>query len=96
MSSPRNKITYNAAGDAVAFDGPVAVDVYRAAMLASSLTLLQKGIQPTRGFTMRKALDMASAYTGETYKRTESEKARRDLRFVVDEMKRGIPSEVES
>lgn len=85
-------IHYNAKGDAVSFSGKDAVEVFRAATLASAIGLLAKGIKPTRGLTMKKALAMAERYTGRTYKRTEWEQARADIRVWVQTMKSALPT----
>ena len=75
------------------FNGPDAVNLYRCATLWSAIRLLQVGIQPTRGFTMTKALKMASGYTGKAYKRSQSEQARADLKVWMDAMKAALPTE---
>lgn len=80
-------IEYNKEGHATSFVGPRAVDCFRIARLSSSIGLLSKGIQPTRGFTMTKALKMATEYTGKKYKRTEFEQARLDLNAIVQKEK---------
>ncbi len=86
-------IHYNAQGDAVSFSGHDAVEIYRAATLASALGLLSKGICPTRGLTRRKALAMCERYTGQHYRNTvaEIERARADLRVWVQTMKSALP-----
>lgn len=43
---------------------------YRAVVLKSALGLLSKGITPTRGVTRKKALTMATEYTGCVYVRS--------------------------
>jgi hypothetical protein len=91
-----SSIGYNSKGDAVSFTGPDAVNLYRCATLWSSIKLLQAGIQPTRGFTMAKALKMATGYTGKAYKRSQSEQARTDLKVWMDAMKAALPVEVQS
>lgn len=73
------------------FSGRDAVEVFRVAALSSALGLLSKGITPTRGLTMKKALAMATPYTGRTYKRSEVEDARRDLKVWIETMKSAIP-----
>ena len=88
----QSSIVYNSNGDAVCFDGPDAVALYRAATLWSAIGLLQKGIQPTRGFTMAKALKMATGLTGKPYKRTQSEAARADVKIWMDAMKAALPA----
>jgi len=73
------------------FVGPDAVKLYQIVALRSALGLLQKGIQPTRGFTMTKALAAAGAITGKTYKRTQAEQAREDLKTWADAMSAALP-----
>jgi hypothetical protein len=75
------------------FAGRDATHLYRAAVIKSSLGLLQKGIQPTRGMTMTKVLKLVTEYTGKTYKRTESNKAINDLIVWIETMKSAIPVE---
>lgn len=75
------------------FAGHDAVHLYRAAVLRSSLKLLQAGIRPTRGVTMTKALQMVAEYTGKTYKRTQSNNAIADLTIWIETMKSAIPVE---
>lgn len=82
----------------VVFSGTDAVRVVQAITLWSALGLLiaTKGrVQPTRGFTLKKALALASTFTGKTYKRTEAEQARADVKQWADEMKAAIPQTVE-
>jgi hypothetical protein len=86
-------ITYNEKGDAVTFSGHDAVQCYRVAVLMQSLSLLSKGIRPTRGLTMKKALLIAKEYTGQDYKRTEWERAKADLKVWLETMKSAIPTE---
>lgn len=80
----------------VTLAGPDAVRVFAAATLSSALGLMAKGISPTRGFTLKRGLAMAKEYTGQTYKRTEVERARRDLKVWIETMKSAIPTEVKS
>jgi hypothetical protein len=75
----------------LSFAGPDAVALVRATVLRSSLGLLQNGIQPTRGFTMTKALAMVTHYTGVAYKRTEVEKAKADLTVWIETMRSALP-----
>lgn len=84
-------ISYNQKGDATSFVGSDAVEVFRAAVLVSALGLLAKGIRPTRGLTLKKALTLATHYTGRSYKRTEVEQARRDINVWVQTMKSALP-----
>lgn len=77
------------------FAGPEAVDVFRAITLKSALGLLQKGISPTRGFTMTRALVMVTSYTGNVYKRTEAARAVADLEVWIATMRAAIPTTVD-
>lgn len=86
-------IRYNEQGQAVSFDGPDAVACYRVAVLIQSLSLLSKGIKPTRGLTIKKAMLIAKEYTGQDYKRTEIERAKADLKVWLETMKSAIPTE---
>lgn len=81
------------AGGTVTFVGPDAARLYAATALRSALGLLAKGIQPTRGFTLTRALQAASAYTGKKYRRAQIETAREDLRVWCDEMSAALPRE---
>lgn len=74
----QNSITSYGRGG-MTFAGPEAVDVFRIATLRSALGLLAKGIRPTRGLSLTKALAMATQYTGKKYKRSQVEEARADL-----------------
>lgn len=75
------------------FAGPDAVRVFQAAALASGIGLLQKGIMPRRGWSMRRALERATFYTGVTYKgKKDADKARSDLKVWIETMKSSIPT----
>lgn len=87
-----SEIGYNKKGDAVSFVGRDAVEVFRVATLKSAIALLSKGIMPTRGLTMKKALAMAKQYTGQDYKRGEHERAMQDLTVWIQTMKSAIPT----
>ena len=91
MEKAESSLSYYPNGEAKSFVGPDAVNMYRAYTLVSAIGLLQKGMQPTRGFTMKKALDMATGYTNKKYKRTQSEEARADVKKWADEMKAALP-----
>jgi hypothetical protein len=74
--------------------GADAVNLYRAAVLASSLKLFAKtGMIPTRGVTGSKMLAMATQYTGKKYKRGEHMKASEDITVWVREMRDALPTE---
>jgi hypothetical protein len=73
------------------FAGPDAMALMRATSLHGAIGLLQQGISPTRGFTLSKALKMAGEITGKTYKRTQAQQARADLKIWCDEMNAALP-----
>lgn len=83
--------SYHADGSLSCATGREAVECVRVATLMSAIGLLSKGIQPTRGFTMKRGLDMATHYTGKTYKRSQAEAARADLKVWLETMKSTIP-----
>lgn len=86
-----SSITLNASGG-MTFDGPDAVQLYRAKLLASSLKLYARsGIIPTRGVTITKMLAFASAYTGKRYKRGEAMKAHDDVQAWAAAMMAALP-----
>lgn len=67
--------------------GVDAVDIYRIRTLMIGLKMIveSKGrMIPTRGFTLTKALAMASQYTGNKYKRTEGERAQDELKKIME------------
>lgn len=82
-------ITYHESG-AVSFVGPDAVEVFRAACLASAMGLYKAGIRFAGTMTGAEALKDASRYTGQKYKRGEYDRARNDLRVWVDAMKAAL------
>lgn len=89
MTNP--SFSYHKDGSLSVASGREAVECVRVATLMSAIGLLKHGIQPTRGFTMKKALDMATTYTAKSYKRTEAETARADLKVWLENMKSTIP-----
>ena len=90
-----SSITYDKSGNGVAFIGPDAVEVYRVALIATSLRLWAKtGMLPTRGLSGRKMLDMAGRWTGKKYGRRDGLTAASDLDVWVQTMKAALPSGV--
>ena len=85
-----SSITYGKGG--ITFAGPDAVAVFQAAALCSGIGLLQVGIKPRRGWTMKLALANATRYTGQVYKRSEADKARSDLKVWIETMKSALPT----
>lgn len=73
------------------FAGNDAVRLVQAATLRSAIGLLAKGIQPTRGYTMKRALEAAFHFTGKKYTRSQAEQARADLKIWCDEMNAALP-----
>ena len=90
-----SSVTYNKHGDAVAFCGPDAVHLFRAASLVAGIGLLQKGIKPGRAWSMRRALLVAGQYTGKQYKRKQAAEAVADLRVWISTMKTALPSHIQ-
>jgi hypothetical protein len=86
-----SKIITGAGG--TVFAGPDATNLFRAATLKAALGLLAKGITPTRGLTITRALAMVKEYSGKTYKRSQIEEARRDLTTWIEAMKSALPVE---
>ncbi len=69
------------------YNGPDAVAMYRARVLASSLRLYARtGIRPTRGVGPARMLQMASAITRQKYKRGEYLRAAEDVKQWADTM----------
>jgi len=91
MTNP--SFSYHKDGSLSCASGREAVECVRVAALMSAIGLLTHGIQPTRGFTMKKALTMASNYTMKVYKRTQAEEAKADLKIWLELMKSTIPVE---
>lgn len=75
------------------FAGPKAVDLYRVTLVKQAIEMHLKfggRMQITRGFTITKALKMASEYTGKKYKRTEHQRAIDDLKALMGERAKAI------
>jgi hypothetical protein len=70
------------------FVGPNAISVFRAVVLRSALRLLKDGIVPRRGLSSKRALAMASQYTGKAYKRGQNALAMVDLQAWIEEHQR--------
>lgn len=71
------------------FDTPAGIDRYRAVMCKGALKLFKVGICPGRGWTKTGAMQMASEFTGKTYKRGQLEVALRDMTDYVANLKAG-------
>lgn len=63
-----SRITIDAQGHATTYSGRDAMRLVQAISLKSALGMLKVGMQPTRGFGMKRALEMATQYTGKNYK----------------------------
>lgn len=61
-------ITYDDKGEARSFTGRDAVNVYAAAVVRSAIGLKLKGINATRGVTVKGLIARASQITGNQYK----------------------------
>lgn len=85
-------IEYDQKGRGVAFVGKDAVNLYRAAMLASALKMYARsGIRMTRGLSPTRMLQEAKGYTGKGYKRGEYLEAAADVGVWVETMKTALP-----
>ena len=88
-----SEIVHGKNGEAVSFNGPDAVHLYRAASLVSFLKLYAKtGIIPTRGVTGPKMLKIAADSTGKKYKRGAYLEAAEDVRIWCETMKAALPT----
>ena len=80
------------AGVATSYNGPDAVNLFRAKMLKASIGLHRKtGMIPTRGVTITKMFAMATQYTGQKYKRGEHLRAEEDLQVWISTMISALP-----
>lgn len=74
--------------------GPDAMRCMQVATLITAIRMMRTTrMIPTRGFTMKRGLEMAASYTGRKYKRTEAEQAEKDLKVWLETMKSAIPVE---
>jgi hypothetical protein len=79
-------------GGGISFNGPDAVNLFRATALWSALGLYAKtGIKPNRAWTPTVMLKMAGEYSGKTYKRGQHDQARADVKVWMDAMKAALP-----
>ena len=86
-----SSITLHSSG-AISYDGPEAVDLYRAKTLASALKMYARsGIIPTRGVTITVMLRMATGYTRKAYKRGDALKASEDVKVWADTLMAAMP-----
>lgn len=73
--------------------GTNAIDAYRIRTLIAALDMLIKTkgrLQPTCGFNMTYGLKLATQYTGNKYKRTEGERAKAELKLILEQRLRHI------
>lgn len=90
-----SQIIYDRNGDARVFEGPDAVQCYRAAALASGINMMVSTggkLKPARGWTWKLALANATAITQKPYTRATAPQAVADLKAWVQEMKAALPS----
>jgi hypothetical protein len=80
----------------ILFAGRDATEFYRVVVLRSAIGLLEMGIRPRRGYTMKMALAACERYTGRKYKRTEAARAQADLTVWIETMHSALPVEVQS
>lgn len=88
-----DRIEYDEKGQARAFVGRGAVEVYRAAAIASGLRLYAKtGMRPNRAYTPSAMMRAARGITGRTFKARDYEGAASALSAWVQEEKERIAS----
>lgn len=91
-----SKIVYNKDGSLSALVGADAVSLMRVRTIMSGIEMNIKTngqMILTRGATITKLLTMATEYTGQKYKRTEKERALKDLKVWFETMKSALPTE---
>lgn len=71
------------------FDTPEAISRYRAVVCKGALKLFKVGLCPGRGWTKTRAMQMASEFTGKTYKRGQLEVALKDMTDYVANLRAG-------
>ncbi len=90
----KNEITSGEGG--TTFAGPLAVNVYRATVIASALRLYaQTGMKANRAYTPSNMLAAATQITGKTYKRGHYLRAAFDLTEWAHEQARTIKTQQE-
>lgn len=72
------------------FIGTDAVQLFSVTTLRSGIKLLQKGLKPSRGWTMTNALARATGITGKKYKRSQADAAVADLTVWIETMKAAL------
>lgn len=85
-----SKITVSSGG-AVTFEGPDAIQLFRANQIRSALGLHKTGMRMSRGVTNRILFEQASQITGKKYKMKDFDRAREDLKIWIDAMKAAMP-----
>jgi hypothetical protein len=88
----QSHVVVNADGQATAFVGKDAVNLYRAAHVKSALSMYAKHkMLMTRGATPNVLLTLATEYTGKTYKRGQHAQAAEDVGVWINTMKAALP-----
>lgn len=89
-------IAYDSDGNVRSFVGPDAVALHKAVMIRSAIRMHKKsGILLRADITITKLLKIATGFTSNPYKRTESDKAITDLTLWIAVMKAKIPRVVQ-
>lgn len=93
MSNPSDShIGVDKDGRATSFVGPDAVNLFRAATLASGLRMYANtGMRLTRHVSPTQMLKMAQQYTGKEYRRGQHMVAANDMKVWIDTMKAALP-----
>lgn len=86
-------IEYSRENGPISFVGPDATRLFQCQVLQSAIRLLKSNITPTRGLTMKKALNLATHFTKKEYKRGEADKAIVDLDKWIVAMRAALPIE---
>lgn len=73
------------------FSGDDATRFFQANVIRQGIRLLAVGIRPSRGWTMTKALAMATSFTHKKYKRTQWPRAVADLDLWIVTMRAALP-----
>ena len=73
------------------FSGPDAMRLFDAIALRSGIKLLEKGVKPARGWTMKLALLRVGDFTGKRYTRSQCYNAIDDLTIWIETMRAALP-----
>ena len=77
------------------FNGPDATRLFHAITLRSALKMHKVGLKVNRHMTTTKLFGLASAYSGQKYKRGEFDRAMQDLTVWINTMRSAIPITIE-